>query len=414
MKKPFALAALIAVCVAGGAAWWHWRASLGAAAHATGASSRADAAAGKGALSPDAVLKIRPSAAAPSRARDGVLAPLMKTPPSELQKLFVAGDYAEVLKRAQQLPQDGEALRLTAQVFEECVKPSDLPNIAADLADRYEKARALLDAKKTNEKRESVDKRAIFLARLLPSDSDYEKRVNAFDRLAHIEQKSSTASDVKNDACSSIKTTKVSITQLRDLWKSAAGAGDIPAKMREFECSLSSNPIEQAAATSPEQLAEALLENERRQKVTEEKLRELQSLIALRNDALADRLLRVLTSSFANGEFALNGVPLASTSNGWERYLASCDISQNCESDLRRYVDEACAFKGECAAATHDDYIRFYVLAPAQTQKLEQQRTSLATMIASGNAQQLRLRLAPPPTADGERKSNYYSESYCY
>jgi hypothetical protein len=417
MKRPFAVAALIAVGVAGGAAWWHWRASLGTAAHATGDSSRADASAGKGALSPEAVLKIRPSAASPVRARDGVLAPLMKTPPSDLQKLFVARDYAEVLKRAQQLPQNGEALRLTAQILEDCVKPTDAPVENAEDAERYDKANQIVEAKKKENKRTPAAARADFVSGLLGSDVDYQKRVSAYDRLAAAKRHTEATIKPGEDPCASVKNTKVTTAQLKDLWKSAADAGDPRARMRQLECSLSPDYGTYAAAKSPEQLAQLMEQNERREQMTEEKLRELKALIALRRDDFAVPLLTMLTSRFANHELTIDDVGLASRRGTGSRSaltLAQCDLKGNCEETHQRTMDTACAFRGECSAATYEDYLRFYELSPASSQKIEQQRAALSTLIASGDAE--RLRLVPRPlTLESEVVfSTFYPSSVCY
>ncbi len=377
------------------------------------------------ALPSSSVLLIKPNAAnnAPMSSAIATPAkPFPSKPESALRLAYKsATDYKAVLAMVDALPGDPEALRIKAEIIQNCTKVTDDPNLTAfgDTA-KWEKEWELIEAagkqiaEKNKARNEKRDRRQEFINSLPAQHPDFAARVAAYDRIRP--QKIEPEPAQAGVPCAALAQQKTSVAELNALWKAAEAAGDLVALSRSLECSFSHNP--RMFASQDVQTKVAMIEDSSaRRKMDPERLEKIRGLLARASPPNGlNAVLNLLTSSFPNGYFTIEDAAQAGADSALSkqlRELVPCDFGRDCTASRSRQIDEACAYKSQCAAGNYDDYLRFYVLSPVKAQELESHRNAFANMLRSGDFSKLRFVNRPTPSGDEEDLSSFYPNYTC-
>jgi hypothetical protein len=371
MKKFFALAVLIVVAALIGLVWLKSSASQDAAsatAKANAGSNNVKVA--SGALPPSAVLKIDPSLSvksagttagaggAAASTRRGQLPPVT----SPLMSEYLARkDFPALMAKVSQLPNDGEALFLRAQLLERCAKKTDAP---ADAKPRP-----------TPEER-----RAAFVASLLPNHADTQQRISAYDA-------------ANPDSCGTLRSLETTGKDIADLLARAKELKDPSALARDLNCEIFESADRTATSGS------------RAPEITDSRVERIRQAIASRNPVAVRVGVGMLANTYRNGAFRIgaDGANVDTQAMFHAANMISCQYGSDCNVDVLR----ACASEGKCRANNYDDYLAYYELSPNAAQTVESYRAQLTQMIDSGDFSSLQLVKGEQP-AGSVRTGSYF------
>jgi hypothetical protein len=367
-------------------------------------------------LPSESVLQIKPNhlnTALPGSQRLSL--PTVTPPQSTLAAAFrAATDYAAVFAMAEAQPNDGEALRIKAQIYEICshIKFGDeqINDQVAEEAKRWEDAMKIYGEKK---KREHVnsDPRGDFVKSLSPNHQNFAMRVAAYDRLHP--PKKTPSNDARTDPCAGLPDQKLKIAELNALYKAAEVAGDHLASLRNFRCSFKESYFE-GAEKDAEKLAASMEQRAQKAKMSNEKIVKLKAFMAQAGPNQIEALLEIASATFPNGYFTIESSDGSDTKiNSRLGQILRCDFGADCTSEWTRQIDTACAFQGRCAAGNIEDHMRFYALSPVQSQELEVQREALKKMFVSGDFSALKFIERKRFSADFE-ESTYSPSTSCF
>ncbi len=362
MKK---LLAILILGVVAALAWKTWSDSTALSSSAKAVRSAEAGAAKSDALPPSAVFKIDPRLGAPTGASSAVISAKRGQLPAQLSPLmadYIAKkDFPALMSKVSQMPDDGEANYIRAQLLNSCATKTD-----ADANAKPRKSR--------------VDRRAEFVASLRPNHPDTPLRINAWD-LAN------------PDACGSLRDLKTTKKEIADLLARAEELKDASALARELNCEIiaTNNP-----ATNPDA---------RGVEINDSRTERIRQAIASRKPDAVRAGVGMLANTYRNGAFRVGseGAFVDQSAMHHVANLLACQYGGDCVSGVHR----ACANEGRCATNNFEDYLAYYELSPSAAQLVERYRDQLTRMIDSNDFSQLQLVKGDQPT-DSVRVGSYF------
>jgi hypothetical protein len=329
-------------------------------------------------LAPQNVLSIRPNAPKPSAAIETAVKGASAAAPykeSELARAYRMRESAQtLLARIAQTPNDGEALRIKAEILERCAKIK---------GDKWREAMKGTEAEKMETRRKS-DPRGAFLKSLPSEHPDNAARISSYDRL-------------NPKFCEGLENFEVAKDELNVLYSQAEKAGDVPAMARALACDVSRViPESDPQATFREELER----NNPKVELTQEMQSRLQTLLAHGHPAAFSDLMAVMNFRYANVRLSLpngmqQGTSWADRSMRAVESLLRCDFGAICAGPGNLELDRRCALQGQCNAQSVPDAIHFYELSPSSSQRAEAMRQVLRDAMTSGNFSAIRFAPAP-------------------
>ncbi len=328
-------------------------------------------------LAPQNVLAIRANAPKPSAAVLSVAvkgasasAPYKE---SELARSRRMGESAQaLLARIAQLPNDGEALRMRAEILGRCAKVKNDEWVEA-LKDNKRYAEA--------EKLRKADPRAAFLNGLPTDQPDYAARIAAFDRL-----------NINPRYCEGLEEKEITKEELDALYASAAKLGDVPSIAKAFACDIASAmPKSNPNSTFAEELKREPVKIE----LTPARQEQLQDLLRAGHPESIRYLMWAMNVKYSNVNVKLPGAP-EENSIGHYTYrraleeLVTCDLGKPCAGANTPALDRRCAYQGQCGLNSIPDAIHFHELSPAVSQSVEKARQTLRDAIVTGSFSEMK------------------------
>ena len=307
-----------------------------------------------GALPPSAVLKIDPrvrASGAASSGRNTTDVQLPSTVSPLLGDFIARKDYAALMAKVSQLPNDPEATFLRAQLLQRCATQTD----------------AVTDAKpqKTRDER-----RATFVASLSPGHPDTQQRIAAYD-------------SVNMDVCGELRSLQTTSKEIGELTARAIDLKDPAALAFDAAC-------ETFAANGPNSTGR------RAPEINSSRAERFRQALASRNPIAVRTAVGMLGNSYSNGAFRIgtDGALVDPHAMSIVATILGCQYGADCGIELQR----ACANEGKCGANNFEDYLSYYRLSPSDAQTVESYRAQLTQMIDSGNFSQLQLVMGDQPT----------------
>jgi hypothetical protein len=362
VKKLIALA-LLAVCA--GIAWFQWGANKPLPAQSSSAIASA-ATASAGALPPSSVLKIDPSlgaktnvnsAVVTAQSRRGQLPPVISP---LLSDYLARKDLPALMAKVSQLPNDGEALFIRAQLLSRCAKRTDISEPPGKSLE---------------------ERRAAFVAGLSPTHPETAQRIAAYDA-------------ANTDSCGPLRVIETTAKEIAELLARASELKDATALARDVNCEIFASADQSAKGAN------------RAAEITDQRFERVRQAIATRNPIAVRAGVGMLANTYRNGTFRLgnDGVNIDSNSMFHAANILACQYGADCNADVLR----ACANDGKCRANNYDDYMAYYQLSPNEAQTVEAYRAQLTQMIDSKDFSQLRLIKGDQPT-DSVRTGSYFA-----
>ncbi len=310
------------------------------------------------ALPPSAVLKIDPRANSTTTGASTTIRTQALAKLSPLMQAYVERkNLPDVFRRAEALPESGEAAFIKAEILERCVTPSD--------------AAASPPQKSLDERRKS------FIASLPLNHPDNTMRINAFDV-------------VNQDRCGDLKNLPITKAEIAALYAKASEAKDATALARDLNCELTntSDPAKNGS---------------RALSITPEQFERLQQSMRSKSPAAIRVGVGMLGNTYRNGSISIGDRLADSQALHHTANLLACQYGDDCSSFPLR----ACARQGRCATSNYEDYMAFYDLSPNAAQRVEEYRAEFTRMIEAGDFSTLRLTLGDQNT-DSVSTGSYY------
>jgi hypothetical protein len=358
MKKFLAVLVLGVVAVVIGSQWFTSGSSSGSPP------TKSDATASKSdALPPSAVLKIDPRASSGTSAsavpvKRGQLPPKV----SALMSDYLSRkDYPALMTKATQMPNDGEALYIRAQLLENCAK--------------------IIDEAPGKPKKTRDERRAEFIASLPQNHPDTPMRISAYD-LAN------------PDRCGTLASLETSKKEIADLFASSKTLKDPVALAKDMNCEIlaTNEPSKNGGAPGVE--------------INDDRAQRVRDAIASRSPDAVRAGVGMLANSYRNGAFRIGseGAFVDQAAMSHVATLLACQYGGDCE----RAVQAGCARLGRCATNNYEDYLAYYELSPSSAQLVESYRAQLTQMIDSGDFSALQLIKGDQPM-DSVRVGSYFT-----
>jgi hypothetical protein len=384
MQRNVMIAAVVTATIVAAIAWLLM--SGGAdASKAASAQSAAKAAAdpkaksatdvGAAGLAPQNVLAIRPNAPKPSAMIETAIKGASASAPykeSELARAYRLRESAQsILARIVQTPNDGEALRIKAKIFETCGK------VKNDEWDKiFKENKEVVEMEKTFK----TDPRGAFIKSLQKDDPEAATRIAAFDRL-------------NPRFCNDLEGMEMTGVELNSLYASAAKLGDVPSIARELACGIASS----IPKISPNQtFAEQFKQEPVKIELTSARQSQLLELLRAGHPDSIEYLMWTMNQDYKNVRVRLPGQigrkfdPQDFFTKRALKELIACDLGKPCGGADNPDLDRRCANQGQCNLQSIPDAIHFYELSPAYSQNVEKTRQALREAIATGNFNELK------------------------
>jgi hypothetical protein len=362
VKKVLALVILMVVGVFG---WRQWSANSSSAAVASKASSSPQSPAIKSdALPPSAVFNIDPRMSAKPALSGSGSTPRRGQLPANVSPLmadYIARkDFPALMAKVSQLPNDGEALYIRAQLLNSCAKKTDQTD--------------------ARPRKTWAERRAEFVASLPQNHPDTPIRINAWD-LAN------------PDVCGSLRDLETTKKEIADAFARAQELKDPAALARELNCEI-------LATNDPVKFPDA-----RAVEINDSRVDRIRQAIASRDPTAVRAGVGMLSNTYRNGAFRLgnDGPYVDQATMHHVANLLACQYGGDCVTP----VHSACAREGRCSTNNFEDYLAYYELSPSAAQLVESYRRQLTQMIDSGDFSQLQLVKGEQPT-DSVRVGSYF------
>jgi hypothetical protein len=362
VKKVLAIVILVVV---GAFAWRQWSASQNGTAGPTKASTPTQNSVAKSdALPPSAVLKIDPRMSASPAQSASRSTPQRGQLPAKVSPLmadYIARkDFPALMAKVSDLPNDGEAQYIRAQLLNSCAKKTD--------------------QKDAKPRKTWTERRADFVASLPQNHPDTPIRINAWD-LAN------------PDVCGSLRDLETTKKEIADAFARAQELKDPAALARELNCEI-------LATNDPVKFPDA-----RAVEINDSRVDRIRQAMASRDPTAVRAGVGMLSNTYRNGAFRLgnDGPYVDQATMHHVANLLACQYGGDCVTP----VHSACAREGRCSTNNFEDYLAYYELSPSAAQLVESYRRQLTQMIDSGDFSQLQLVKGEQPT-DSVRVGSYF------
>ncbi|MGZ5660396.1 MAG: hypothetical protein ACXWG6_03470 [Usitatibacter sp.] len=292
--------------------------------------------------SPDVVLKITPGTGAVARSA----APKVRLDPA-MQEWLEGRDLKSLYDRLSAGPRTPEQTWILAMILERCATFTDRK--AQPMAQSAAEARAR--------------GRERFIASLSDKDPAREKRIAAYEQ-------------VTADKCAGLRDVKATGPQVKELVDAAAAAGDPKARLSVIQRGQRES-LEARRATNPNAL----------ESISPATVDTLKEIVATRDPQALAAAFHSLTG-VPYSDFSVRTGPDEVPVDAWLMSgairLAACDLGSPCGAESE-YLQQMCAFNGNCDAHDFREYLFYYSASPYQSQKVAEYYAGLNRALYGGD-----------------------------